>query len=145
MASTCTANFRKCVHPCQCFLTPDDMHVMCVMCMGEEHARSVLEGAVCLHCESFSLRKLCSHLSLFSRESGQPSLTRVSGPAAAEASRILQSGGSQVELTDEFENGMNIYYSSVAGESDCISSMYRFHLPNFLVHPLRRLLGCFRG
>ncbi len=91
MASTSTTNFRKCVHPCQCFLTPDDMHLMCVMCMGEEHARSVLEGAVCVHCECFSLRKLRSHLSLFLRESGQPFLPRGSGPAAAEASRILQS------------------------------------------------------
>ncbi len=119
MASSSTANFRKCVHPCQRFLTPDDMHVMCVMCMGEEHARSVLEGAVCMHCDRFSLRKLRSRLSLFSRESGQPSLPRGSGPAAAEASRRLQSWGSQVELADKFEKGMSIsHFSSAAGESE---------------------------
>ncbi len=36
--------FRRCVDLCQRFLTPDDTHDLCVMCLGEEHARSVLEG-----------------------------------------------------------------------------------------------------
>lgn len=53
MASTSTANFRKCVPPCQCFLTRDDMHAICVMCMGEEHARSVLEGLFACIVKSF--------------------------------------------------------------------------------------------
>ncbi len=32
-------------------LTPDDTHDCCVFCLGEEHARDVFEGAVCVHCE----------------------------------------------------------------------------------------------
>ncbi len=31
--------FRKCVDPCQRYLTPDDAHDLCVMCLGEEHVR----------------------------------------------------------------------------------------------------------
>ncbi len=33
------------------YLTPDDTHDCCVFCLGEEHARDVFEGAVCVHCE----------------------------------------------------------------------------------------------
>ncbi len=43
--------FRRCADSCQCFLTPDDTHDLCVMCLSEEHARSVLEGMA--HCELF--------------------------------------------------------------------------------------------
>lgn len=100
---------------CQCFLRPDVTHIMCFMCLGEKHVPSVLEGAVCVHCEHFSMRKLCSRLSLFLRESEQPSTP--CGSAAAEVSRRLQSWGSQVELANEFKKGMNIYHSSSAGES----------------------------
>ncbi len=46
--------FRRCVDPCQRCLTLDDTHDLCVMCLGEEHARSVLEG-----------KKLRSRLSRF--------------------------------------------------------------------------------
>ncbi len=81
---------RRCVDPCQRFLTPDDTHDLCVMCLGEEHARSVLEGIECAHCELFSLGKLHSRMSLFSRELGQSSAPRGSGPAAAEAARRLR-------------------------------------------------------
>ncbi len=45
--------FRRCVDPCQRCLTLDDTHDLCVMCLGEEHARSVLEGMECVHCEPF--------------------------------------------------------------------------------------------
>ncbi len=38
--------FRKCADPSQRYLTPDDAHDLCVMCLGEEHARSVLEGSL---------------------------------------------------------------------------------------------------
>ncbi len=100
--------FRKCVDPCQRFLTPDDTHDLCVMCLGEEHARSVLEGMECIHCKLFSLGKLRSRLSLFSRELGQSSAPRGSGPAAAEAARRLRSWGSQMELADEFEREIKI-------------------------------------
>ncbi len=45
--------FRKCADPCQHFLTPDDTHNLCVMCLGEEHMRFVHEGTECVHCERF--------------------------------------------------------------------------------------------
>ncbi len=86
MASTSKA-FKKCVDPCPRYLTPDDTHDCCVFCLGEEHARDVFEGAVCVHCELFSMRKLRSRLSLFSRKEGQPSASRDSVPTAAEARR----------------------------------------------------------
>ncbi len=53
MASTSKA-FRKCVDPCPRYLTPDDTHDCCVFCLGMEHARDVLEEAVCVHCERLS-------------------------------------------------------------------------------------------
>lgn len=79
-----------------------------VMCLGKEHACSVLEGTECVHCERFLLRKLRSHLSLFSRELGQSSAPHGSGPAAAKAARRLRSWGSQIELAEEFEGGFNL-------------------------------------
>ncbi len=112
--------FRRCVDPCQRFLTPDDTHDLCVMCLGEEHARSVLEGIECAHCELFSLGKLRSRMSLFSRELGQSSAPRGSGPAAAEAARRLRSWGSQMELADEAVRGTNILCPSVADESELL-------------------------
>ncbi len=58
--------FRRCVDPCQRCLTLDHTHDLCVMCLGEEHARSVLEGMECVHCEHFFCgKKLRSRLSLF--------------------------------------------------------------------------------
>ncbi len=63
MASTSKA-FKRCVHPCPRYLTPDDTHDLCVFCLGEEHALDVLEGAICVHCEFFSMRKLRARLSL---------------------------------------------------------------------------------
>ncbi len=66
MASTSKA-FKRCVHPChKRYLTPDDTHDLCVFCLGEEHARNVLEGAICVHCEFFLYEKaLLSSVSLF--------------------------------------------------------------------------------
>ncbi len=76
MASTSKA-FRRCVHPCPRYLTPDDTHDLCVFCLGEEHARDVLEGAICVHCELFSMRKLRSLLSLFRGRRGSRLLPTV--------------------------------------------------------------------
>ncbi len=109
MASTSKA-FKRCVHPCPCYLTPDDTHDLCVFfffffCLGEEHARDVLEGAICVHCEFFSMRKLRFRLSLFLRKEGQPSASHGSGPTVAEARRGMISWGSQAELADELERG----------------------------------------
>ncbi len=97
MASTSKA-FKKCVDPCPRYLTPDDTHDLCVFCLGEEHARNVLEGEICMHCELFSMKKLRSRLSLFSRKEGQPSASRDSGPTAAEARMRMKSWGSQLDL-----------------------------------------------
>ncbi len=74
--------------------------------LGKEHARSVLEGMECIHCELFSLGKLRSRLSLFSRELGQSSTPHGSGPAIAEAARRLRSLRWQMELADESERGI---------------------------------------
>ncbi len=54
MARTSKA-FKKCVDPCPCYLTPDDTHNLCVFCLGKEHARDVLEGEICVHCEKAQL------------------------------------------------------------------------------------------
>ncbi len=102
MASTSKA-FKKCVDPCPCYLTPDDTHNCCVFCLGEEHARDVLEGAICMHCELFSMKKLHSRLSLFSRKEGQPSASHDSRPTTAEARRRMKSWGSWVRASAENE------------------------------------------
>ncbi|KAL0173793.1 hypothetical protein M9458_029761, partial [Cirrhinus mrigala] len=121
MASTSKA-FRKCADPCPRYLTPDDTHDLCVFCLGEEHARDVLEGAVCVHCELFPMRKLRSHLSLFLREEGQPPVPRGSGPSAAEARRKMSSWGSQVDLADELKKGLSLSRASVAGKDELLAN-----------------------
>ncbi len=119
MASTSKA-FKKCVDPCPRYLTPDDTHVCCVFCLGEEHARDVFEGAVCVHCELFSMRKLRSRLSLFSRKEGQPSASRDSVPTAAEARRRLKSRGSQLDMADELEKDRPFSRASAENESELL-------------------------
>ncbi len=108
MASTSKA-FRKCVDPCPRYLTPDDTHDCCVFCLGMEHAREVLEGAVCVHCERLSVRKLSSRLSLFSRKEGQPSASRDSRPTVAEARRRMKSWGSQLVVADKLERDRPLF------------------------------------
>ncbi|KAL0153220.1 hypothetical protein M9458_051474, partial [Cirrhinus mrigala] len=54
-----------CVPPCKRYITSGDMHSMCVVCLGAEHAMSALEGADCLHCELLPLRVLRSRKALF--------------------------------------------------------------------------------
>ncbi len=119
MASTSKA-FKKCVDPCPRYLTPDDTHDRCVCCLGEEHARDVFEGAVCVHCELFSMRKLRSRLSLFSRKEGQPSASRDSVPTAAEARRRLKSRGSQLDMADELEKDRPFSRASAENESELL-------------------------
>lgn len=87
MVSTNKA-FEKCMDPCLRYLTPDDMHSLCIFCLGEDHMRDVLEGAICAHCELFPMRKLCSCLSLFSRK----------------ARGKMNLWCSQVDLADELKN-----------------------------------------
>lgn len=117
MASTSKA-FKKCVDPCPRYLTPDDTHDCCVFCLGEEHARGVFEGAICVHCELFSMKKLRSRLSLFSRKEGQPSASRDSGPTAAEARRRMKSWGSQADLADELERELSLSHESAGNEGE---------------------------
>ncbi len=104
MASTSKA-FKKCVDPCPRYLTPDDTHNLCVFCLGKEHARDVLELKSACTVSLFSMKKLRSRQSLFSRKEGQPSASRDSGPTAAEARRRMKSWGSQLDLADELERG----------------------------------------
>ncbi len=108
MASTSKA-FRKCVDPCPRYLTPDDTHDCCVFCLGMEHARDVLEGAVCVRCERLSMRKLSSRLSFFSRKEGQPSASRDSRPTVAEARRRMKSWGSQLVVADKLERDRPLF------------------------------------
>ncbi len=104
--------------PCPRYLTPDDTHDCCVFWLGMEHARNVLEGAVCMHCERFSMRKLRSRLSLFSRKEGQPSASRDSRPTVAEARRRMKSWGSQVDLADELERELSLSHESAKNEGE---------------------------
>ncbi len=64
-------------------------HDLCVM-VWAEHARSVLEGMECVHCEPFFCgKKLRSRLSRFLERIGAIICPRSSGPAAAEAVKRL--------------------------------------------------------
>ncbi len=58
-----------------------------------------LEGADCEHCDVPPLRTLQSRLAFFHKEDAQARVPRGSGLAAAEAQRMLQSWGSQMDLS----------------------------------------------
>ncbi len=68
--------------------------------------------------EFFSMRKLRSRLSLFSRKEGQPSASRGSRPTVAEAWRGMSSWGSQADLADELERGLSFSCSSATNEGE---------------------------
>ncbi len=119
MAST-SKPFKKCVDPCPRYLTPDDTHNLCVFCLGKEHARDVLEGRICVHCELFSMKKLHSRLSLFSRKEGQLSASHDSGPTVAEARRRMKSWGSQLDMADELERDRPFSRASAENESELL-------------------------
>ncbi len=84
-----------------------------------------------MHCEFFSMRKLCSRLSLFSREEGQPSASRGSRPTVAEAQRGINSWGSQAELADELERGLSLSRSSAANEGERLDDDDAISLTSF--------------
>ncbi len=119
MVSTSKA-FKRCVDPCPHYLTPDNTHNLCVFCLGEEHAHNVLEEVIGMNCEHFSVRKLRSRLSLFLRKEGQPSVSRGSGPAVAEAWRRMSLWGSQTDLADELERGLFFLRSVAANQSELL-------------------------
>ncbi|KAL0195685.1 hypothetical protein M9458_009257, partial [Cirrhinus mrigala] len=101
------------------YLTPDDTHDLCVICLGEEHAREVLERAICVHCERLPMKTLSALVCpFFSRKEGQPSAPHGSGPAAAEARRKLSSWGSQVDLADKLDKGLSL---ALLDDDDVIS------------------------
>ncbi len=68
----------------------------------------------------FSMRKLHSRLSLFSRKEGQPSASSGSRPTVAEARREMSSWGSQADLADELERGLSFSHSSAANEGELL-------------------------
>ncbi len=55
----------------------------------------------------FSMKKLCSRLSLFPRKEWQASASRDSGPTAAEERRRMKSWRSQLDLADELERELS--------------------------------------
>ncbi len=59
---------RRCVDPCQRFLTPDDTHDLCVMCLGEEHAALCSRGNGVQCIVSFSLWESSTLVCPFSQE-----------------------------------------------------------------------------
>ncbi|KAL0161272.1 hypothetical protein M9458_044997, partial [Cirrhinus mrigala] len=79
-----------------------------------------LEGAICVHCERLPIKTLRSRLSLFSRKEGQPSASRGSGPAAAEARRKLSLWGSQVDLDEKLDKGLSLSHSLAGDESELL-------------------------
>ncbi|CAM4725499.1 unnamed protein product [Leuciscus chuanchicus] len=93
--------YRVCVHPCPRYLTGGDTHTLCVVCLGEEHAQSALEGGDCEHCCALPLRTLRSRLARFNPDH----VPQGSGPAAAEARRRSQTWGSQMDLSVDVETG----------------------------------------
>lgn len=62
-----------------------------------------------VHCDRFTVRKLHSRLSIFSRGEGQSHAPHGSGPADAEAVRRLHSWGTQVELAEEFWEAVTFF------------------------------------
>ncbi len=97
--------FRMCIHPCPCYLTGGDTHVLCVVCLGEEHAQSAPESTGCEHCNVLPLQTLRSRLAFFHNEGAQVCVPQGSGLTAAEAQRRLLSWGSQMDLSAELETG----------------------------------------
>ncbi len=91
MASKQQQGFRKCGQGQTHNLTGGDTHILCVACLGEEHARSALDSAGCEHCDMLPLRTLRSRLAFFC-EDAQARVPQGSGPAAAEAQRRLRPG-----------------------------------------------------
>ncbi|KAL0147760.1 hypothetical protein M9458_056936, partial [Cirrhinus mrigala] len=81
MASTSKA-FRKCADLCPRYLTPDDTHDLCVFCLGEEHARDVLEGAVCVHFAGED--ELLADDDVVSLTSSDPAASALLGPSQEE-------------------------------------------------------------
>ncbi|XP_056596267.1 uncharacterized protein LOC130414411 [Triplophysa dalaica] len=109
-------SFRHCAPPCSRFITSNDTHDLCVVCLGAEHAQSALEGADCEACGLLPQRTLRSRLALFDKH-GQVRAPRGGGPASAEAERKLRSWGSQMDVTEAEETCSGFSLPSVASTS----------------------------
>ncbi len=68
----------------------------------------------------FSMKKLRSRLSLFTRKEGQSSASRDSGPTAAEVRRRMKSWGSQLDLAYELERDRPFSRASAVNESELL-------------------------
>ncbi len=126
MASTSKA-FKKCVDPCPRYLTPDDTHKLCIFCLAKSTHAMSLRGKSACTVSLFSMKKLRSRLSLFSRKEGQPSASHDSGPTAAEARMRMKSWGSQLDLVDELERDRPFSSASAENQSellDCDDVMF---------------------
>ncbi len=88
----------------ECVFIPAPV-ILCVSCLGEEHARSSLKCAGCEHCDVLPLLTLRSHLAFFYNEGAHARVHQGSVPAVAKAQRRLQSWGSQIDLSAELETG----------------------------------------
>ncbi len=78
-------NFKRCVPPCERYITPSDSHELFTVCLGTQDAQSAFEGAGCAHCDRFTEKQQCSRLALFTEDRNQVSAPRGAGPAAAKA------------------------------------------------------------
>ncbi len=93
-------------------------HTIIASFVWAKSTRDVLEGAICVHCELFSMRKLHSRLSLFSSKEGQPSVSRDLRPTVAEAWRGMKSWGSRVDQADELERELSLSHESARNENE---------------------------
>ncbi len=101
--------------PCPRYLTPDDTHDRCVFCLGEEHARDVFEGAICVHCEKAPF----SSVPLFEERGAAVCFPRFD-THPAEARRRLKSRGSQLDMADELEKDRPFSRASAENESELL-------------------------
>ncbi len=76
----------------------------------------------------FSMKKLRSRLSLFSRKEGQPSASRDSGPTAAEVQRRMESWVSQLDLANELERDRPLSHALAENESELLDCDYAIFL-----------------
>ncbi len=61
-------------------LTGGDTHILCVACLGEEHAQSALEGTDCEHCDVLPLQTLRSRLAFFHKKDATARVPRGYSP-----------------------------------------------------------------
>ncbi len=102
MAST-SKGFKKCVDPCPHYLTPNDTNNLCVFCLKKEHARDVLEGKICVHCQPFFYEKApLSSVPLFEERVAAVCFPRF-GTHCCRGTEANEIAGSQLDLADELE------------------------------------------